>query len=346
MISVIVPFYNAEEVIERCIHSFSNQTNRNFELLLVDDGSTDNSRKLLEKYIYSDTSNISSYYQENQGVAVARNTGLSKAKGENIIFVDVDDYIENCFIEKFDQTIDVKIDFTCCSYVIEYPKRNKKIEKKIDKLMSNLDVFTFILNMDKLGMLNVVWNKMFSRSIIIENNIRFNSELRSGEDIDFVYQYCKFIKGFRIIEEIIYHYIREEHESILTGYIEGLEKNVEYVNMHRDVFYKDSPLRESDYEMFLKRTYMSEQMSVLHNMYKDSANKNDKVRVLTKIINDKKLQGIVRDIEPRFLSEKLFFTAIKSERYFLLSSIYSILFFLRKRFDYLYGKSRTYIFGK
>ena len=91
---------------------------------------------------------------------------------------------------------------------------------------------------------------------------------------------------------------------------------------------------------------MSEQMSVLHNMYKDSANKNDKVRVLTKIINDKKLQGIVRDIEPRFLSEKLFFTAIKSERYFLLSSIYSILFFLRKRFDYLYGKSRTYIFGK
>ena len=100
-VSIIIPVYNSENYIDRCLNSVLNQTYQNFEILVINDGSTDNSQKIIDDYKYKYPEKIIAIEQENKGVSVTRNESMQRANGKYIMFIDNDDYIEANYVETF-----------------------------------------------------------------------------------------------------------------------------------------------------------------------------------------------------------------------------------------------------
>lgn len=189
LISVIVPIYNNEKYIDRCIASIVNQTIDKIEILLVEDGSTDNSLELCKKWATKDN-RIKIIHQENKGVSAARNSGLEIAKGKYIGFVDSDDYIEKEMYEMLLKAINIdkKIDLAVC----DIKDDNNSVE-------SNTEVFEII---DKKNVISAkfplggyVWNCIYKREIILKNLIKFDPKITYGEDMIFFVNYIKNINN-------------------------------------------------------------------------------------------------------------------------------------------------------
>ncbi len=126
-ISIVVPIYNAEKYLDRCIQSILNQSYKDLEIILIDDGSTDSSNKICNNYQKRDN-RIKFISQKNEGVSAARNRGISEATGEFIGFVDSDDYIQPNMYETLYGLINkYNCDISICGYFIEYPEYTKKV---------------------------------------------------------------------------------------------------------------------------------------------------------------------------------------------------------------------------
>ena len=129
-ISVVVPVYNVEKFLERCLNSIVNQTFKDIEIICVNDGSTDNSRKILDKY--TNYSNIKIIDQINAGLSEARNTGLLNAKGEYIAFIDSDDYIDPNFFEVlYNTAFEKNSDIECAGIIRENNKKKIELDSSI-----------------------------------------------------------------------------------------------------------------------------------------------------------------------------------------------------------------------
>lgn len=165
-ISVIVPVYNVEQYLPQCLDSIINQTYKNLEIICVDDGSPDNSGKILDEYAKKDK-RIKVIHQENQGVSVARNTGLDNATGEYIGFVDPDDWIEANYYETLIHSAkENNADVVQCGY--------KTYCDKIDKVVVwKKTIATNFKNIIKNLKRGYVWNKLWKAELIQKNNLRF-----------------------------------------------------------------------------------------------------------------------------------------------------------------------------
>ncbi|WP_424684906.1 glycosyltransferase family 2 protein [Enterococcus sp.] len=339
-ISIIVPFFNAESYIKHCLDALITQTDNHFEIILIDDGSTDKTAEIITNNYLNLYSTIIYEYQENAGVSSARNRGIELATSEYIIFVDADDVLEPDFIERFKYSAKINNDLVCCSYFIDYPREHKSIIKKFDPKILENDISQIIFEMDKLGMLNVVWNKMFRKSIIKDNEISFDSSLKSGEDLVFVLNYCQYIQSINIISKPLYHYLRIENNSTLMSYIENLAGNLEVSWNARQNFYRNSNLEKKEYEYFLARIYLSEKISILNNSYRREAPQKERKKIIYGLLSDEELIRIIKFLKPKSFSEKIFYYAInKGNRKFMIT-IYNLLFFFRNRFSWLYTKLR------
>lgn len=199
LISVIVPVYNTEKYLDQCIQSVLAQTYTNWELLLIDDGSTDASGAICDKYAEQD-SRIRVFHKSNGGVSSARNLGLDNAKGEWITFVDSDDYVDPDWLTAFD----VSTRQTPCILYIQWAKcKHEKFNYLLhQQLNGNIPKNDYLLS-DGYGFL---WNKVFNSNIIHANNIRFDIKLSCYEDELFVLEYCHFIHEICIIPFAGYTY--------------------------------------------------------------------------------------------------------------------------------------------
>lgn len=217
-ISIIVPVYNSENYIERCVISIINQTLPNWELILVDDYSTDNSFKLCKNYEKIDN-RIISIINKDKGVSNARNTGIANASGKYILFVDSDDEISVNCCETMMKNIGTS-DFLFSGYSISYDGgvREKKIN--VPKLFdSSLEEFCKVIDqyLKNTFLQGPCW-KLFKRELILKNNICFPPELSYGEDAFFVYEYLKFSKKIKAIEECTYTYYVHQQDSLSHGF--------------------------------------------------------------------------------------------------------------------------------
>jgi len=132
-VSIIVPIYNAEETLDRCIKSLINQTYKNIEIILINDGSTDNSYKICEKYKKKDK-RISFFSKKNTGVSDTRNYGYKNSNGDYIMFADADDYMETNMVDKMLSVLEKeKASLTCCIYFDNNKEAQKKLENNIEK---------------------------------------------------------------------------------------------------------------------------------------------------------------------------------------------------------------------
>lgn len=218
-VSIIVPVYNAEKYIERCIKSLIGQTYKNIEIILINDGSEDKSLNILRNFENRDK-RITLINQENSGPSKARNLGINKSTGNYIAFIDADDYVELNYIEKMiKQSNCFKSDMIVCNY--------KEVRKE-GEIPSN--IFTFINNGEAYdcdtncigevlcGRGGLVWGKLLKSSIIKENKIRFDENISMCEDLLFTLEFIKNTKVVSKIDDYLYIHNKYNDESITAKY--------------------------------------------------------------------------------------------------------------------------------
>lgn len=169
LISVIVPVYNVRLYLEKCVLSIINQTYKNLEILLINDGSTDDSGELAENIAQKD-GRITVFHKQNGGVSSARNLGIEKAKGEYLIFVDADDYLAEDFVENMlEMAIKTNAEF-CLSKNCFTKKNEMQVEEQTLDIITPEEATALLL-----APVVVVgcWNKIFKRTFIEKNNLRF-----------------------------------------------------------------------------------------------------------------------------------------------------------------------------
>lgn len=202
LISIIIPVYNTEDYLDKCLSSIINQTYKNIEIIIIDDGSTDNSKKIIKQYMNKDC-RISYYYQNNSGVAIARNSGIDKAQGDYIAFIDSDDYIDLTFIEKMYAAIKDDDVFSICG-TIDVLENNDKIYNKINKNL--VETFRGIAR----------YRRLINKKILSNSKIKF-SNLKVSEDLEF---YSKLLiynnMKYSIVNECLYYYVQRPNSLIHT----------------------------------------------------------------------------------------------------------------------------------
>ena len=218
-ISVIVPIYNTEKYLDRCIQSILAQTYSNIELLLVDDGSTDSSGAICDKYAEQD-SRVRVFHKPNGGVSSARNMGLDNAKGEWIGWVDSDDYIdEDMYEQLYNAAMSKNVDIAYCNYRTELFSSNMPS----DSLSKGDFLNQYLLYVPT----NSLWITLAKKTLY--NNIRFNEKANLGEDLLISSKLYYFSKSRILVPKALYFYTDTPFsltKTVQPKQLEGLLKNV------------------------------------------------------------------------------------------------------------------------
>ena len=218
LITVIVPVYNGEKYIDCCVESILNQKYKNIELILVDDGSTDNSYTMLKEWLKRDK-RVNIIHQSNEGVSVARNNGIDNAKGEFITFVDVDDYIENDFVLYFYNLIkEYNADIALTPMPNKFDGKSSNI---IENIKDEIEMWDGEKTTCKMLYYNIAigpWNKLISKKIIDEYKIRFNPQLAYGEGFNFSVDCFQRAKKIAVGKRKLYNYRVDNPNSAMTKF--------------------------------------------------------------------------------------------------------------------------------
>ena len=199
-VSVIVPIYNVEKYLEKCINSLLSQTLEDIQIILVNDGSKDNSGTIAKKYAERNKDKVIYVEKENGGLSDARNYGLKYSTGDFVAFLDSDDYIEkNAYEEMYNKAIEENADYVECDFIWEYPNK-AKIDQQY-KYQNKKEMLSFVRV--------VAWNKLIKRSLIIEHNLEFPKGLRY-EDVEFTYKLIPYINKFAYVDKPFIHYVQRE----------------------------------------------------------------------------------------------------------------------------------------
>lgn len=230
-ISIIVPVYNTEKYLKKCIQSILNQTFSDFELILVDDGSTDESGGMCDHFALID-SRIIVVHKQNSGVSSARNTGIKISKGKYIMFCDSDDSVEPQWCELFYIAIEkypknyIVSNIWLCSKEHKVKKSNMQFDNLSD--LSYFDIF-------KMGLSGYSVNKIFDKNTVIQNNIFFDEKLNLGEDAIFNIDYFKMCEKITYIKTPTYFYQNNQNSLMHAHHNNILE-------LYLPLFYKRTPL--------------------------------------------------------------------------------------------------------
>ena len=200
-VSIIVPFYNVENYIEKCLETLVNQSLKDIEIILVNDGSKDRSAYVVNKFLKQYPEKIIYLEKENGGLSDARNFGIPHAKGEYIAFLDSDDYVEKDMYENmYELAKKEDSDMVECDFYWQYPDKLKKDEGVIYQGKKEM--------IEKVRV--VAWNKLIKREILEKNQeIRFPKGLRY-EDVEFTYKLVPYIEKVSFLKKPCVHYIQRE----------------------------------------------------------------------------------------------------------------------------------------
>ncbi|MDV4150428.1 glycosyltransferase [Clostridium sp. AL.422] len=235
MISIILPIYNVEKYLQECLESILNQSYKDYELIIVDDGSKDNSLKIVNSY-KEKFKNLVILTQENKGVSVARNLALSYANGDYISFVDSDDFLDEKMLEKV-MKIALKTDaeIVITNYYLYYNKEN------IIKFLKDMPYFGFYDSSEIIDMMlkykiqGQLWNKIFKRSLLNDNGFEFERG-RYIQDIFPVFKIIYNAKKIAYIDKALYFYrqregstVHKKNEKLTEDYYYAMQCVINYI---------------------------------------------------------------------------------------------------------------------
>lgn len=218
LISIVVPIYNVDRYIDRCVETLLHQTYENIEVILIDDGSTDSSGAICDNLAMNDF-RIKVIHKPNSGVSSARNAGLDVAQGKYVAFVDPDDYVSATMIEEMLNGYRLSdSDLVCCKRQLfsdtEAPHR---VYGSVSGTMSSLDAIKHFLLWDG-EITSFVWDKLYKRELL--QDIRFSTELMVGEDSVFVFEYLRRCSAVHIVDSYLYYYYLRADSAIGNSYSE------------------------------------------------------------------------------------------------------------------------------
>lgn len=208
MVSIIVPVYNVESYLDECIQSIVSQTYKDWECILIDDGSTDKSGYICDTWAEKEI-RIYVIHQTNQGVSVTRNTGIQHAKGEYITFIDSDDWIDSDYLEALNAAMqNYHADLVVSGLIHNYYNGKIKtyIPQSIPSFNLNIQNISYFVSLNKMHLLYPPYIKLYKTCIIKEHKIEFNKQYSFGEDLLFNYDYLNHVKTITCINKASYHY--------------------------------------------------------------------------------------------------------------------------------------------
>ena len=241
-VSIIVPVYNVEKYIEKCLTSLVNQTLEDIEIIVVNDGSKDNSKKIIEEFIQRYQKKIVYLEKENGGLSDARNYGIPYAKGEYIAFLDSDDYVEkDTYKRMYELAKKEKSDMVECDFYWEYPNKTKIDTGEIYHNKKEM--------LEKVRV--VAWNKLIKREILEKSKIEFPKGYRY-EDVEFTYKLIPYLEKVSFLKEPCIHYIQRENS--ISNLQNARTKEIFDVLEHVINYYKDKNIYD-EYEQQLEYIY-------------------------------------------------------------------------------------------
>ena len=238
-VSIVIPVYKVEKYINKCLDSLLEQTFKDFEIILVDDGSPDNSGSICEEYA-KNYSFIQVIHQENSGAGKARNAGIELAKGKYVTFTDADDWVAPEMLEKAIEVLDNGFDLVMFgNQAVWFNKKETKVVKtqnwgKSELFSTKKECRENFLNLLESTSLNTPWNKLYKMEIINEHNIRF-PDVRRGQDAFFNMEYYKHINSFYLTAEVLYYFRQNTKEKIWKKF----PKDLYLIDVYYDKFLVD-----------------------------------------------------------------------------------------------------------
>lgn len=217
LVSIIVPVYNGEKTIERCLRSIQNQTYSNIEIIVVNDGSTDHTQKVIDKYASFD-SRFHPIQKLNSGVSDSRNVGIKASKGEYLQFVDGDDWIVKQATEQFVKTA---LTFGCEMVISDfYRVRGKKVIAKghinAGPVITKMKYAEYMMEAPANFYYGVLWNKFFKADIIRKFHLSCSPELDWCEDFRFNLEYLLYVGKVGVIAKPLYYYVKNKGSLVDT----------------------------------------------------------------------------------------------------------------------------------
>lgn len=223
--SIIIPAYNAEDTLKKCIESIEKQTFQKFEIIIIDDGSSDNTYTILE-CLASKNPYLQYKKIKNSGPGGARNVGIPLAKGKYIIFIDVDDYLKPNFLESYNILLGKNdFDLVISSYVTKVYDNDDLVSEQMTKypetqLLNHESFLKELYPLMNNQMMYVVWNKVYRRDIVQENEIFFPA-YRSCEDRIFNLKYFEYVKQALVMETVNFEYSFDGKNSLTNRFFDN-----------------------------------------------------------------------------------------------------------------------------
>lgn len=343
-ISIIIPVYNCEKYIEKCIKSLMNQTYKDFEILLINDGSTDKSAEICSFYEKSNK-NIKLFNIKNSGVSNARNYGIDYATGNYIQFVDSDDYVDSDYIESMVNAIkntDEDIDIVICGIKQIILKNNEYIFSRDIKVESS-DIYNIkelndvMPELIEKAYINYCYSKLIKKDVIINNNIRFNKYLSLGEDTLFVLDILNSSKNIKILSNTPYNYVIHSDYSLTYKYRNDKFEILNMISNKIEMFCKNNMNKSQFLEKVLSKRYYE----IIKFCLDENLKKNINISMYQRFINMKNILNN-RDVHSFINKDNAFLDEISQcKRYSIKSRsvvIYVFIYYLSIVIKKLRGK--------
>ncbi|GKU75833.1 glycosyltransferase family 2 protein [Paenibacillus sp. L3-i20] len=334
LVSIIVPVYNAEQHLERCITSLLLQDYSHYEILLINDGSTDRSGTICEEFHHSNPI-IKVFHTENKGVSAARNYGIECAKGEFIQFVDSDDDVERDYISgmiKDSRSVDLVI--SGLRQVRYHDGSMTLLQELVCKKEGNFaqtELSLFFNDMIQSSYVNYCYGKLIRRQLLIEHNIRFREDISLGEDTLFVIDLLRRCKYICLSTNISYNYVIHSDQTLTYKY--RSDKFLILSRLHKEIvaFCLEQNCYDSVSETLQKR-YMETIRFCLDENFKSGLSRiRSQLKQLNSLLENEDIQAFVTQDNivlrqyPRMLVQ-----AIASQRGFQYYCVYYMLIIRRK----------------
>lgn len=296
-LSIIIPVFNGEKSIYKCVNSIENNTNITYEIIIVDDCSTDNTCEIIDEIMKYNKRIKLIKNKNNIGVSASRNIGIKFSKYKFITFVDCDDYIINNIYDNI-----IKNDSEFELFIFNYYEEKDDIKFKSKYYLENIDLnsnkaIDYAL-LDKIPL--SVWSCIFNKSIIKNNNICFNEKVKIGEDNLFVLEYISYAKIIKTRN--IYGYVYKQNDSSV---MHNLNENILQLNNITKYFSKNLQkkvtLNKDSYKVFISIC----NMKCIHAIC--NSNDHRKLMYLSKIYDKQKLKYIIKgNIYPKYMRIEAF----------------------------------------
>lgn len=307
-ISIILPIYNMETYIEHCLCSLMSQTYKDLEIILVNDGSTDKSLEICKAYANLDP-RIVLINKQNEGVSIARNTGMKKAKGKYIAFVDPDDWIEpDMYDALLKQLKKWQAPVCLCNFYKDYKKKSQaKVFEFEKEVLIGEEIIEYLIN-DMIGVADLlpkytmimgsVWRGLYDRRFLEENQLTFMPKVSIMEDLIFMIKVLLKCEKVAIESGVWYHYV-QHHDSNLHSYNEQLWEHQLLVYEHLEQSLRESGL-EAQLRNRLDTRYIGMILNALKNetYTKKEGDFKDTLGRIKEILTDDTLKCVLERVKP------------------------------------------------